>query len=125
MGDGLKIKDEPSDDASLSGGEDYMNNYGSLGTNLSPIDMEDQEKIKLERKRLRNRLAATKCRKRKLERISHLDERVKGLKTENSDLVAMVKKLKQSVALLKQEVIEHVNQGCEMLMSESTSFVNS
>jgi transcription factor AP-1 len=124
MGDGLKIKDEPSDDASLSGGEDYMN-YGSLGTNLSPIDMEDQEKIKLERKRLRNRLAATKCRKRKLERISHLDERVKGLKTENSDLVAVVKKLKQSVALLKQEVIEHVNQGCEMLMSESTSFVNS
>lgn len=122
MGDGLKIKDEPSDDASLSGDEAY---YGGLGTNLSPIDMENQEKIKLERKRLRNRLAATKCRKRKLERISHLDERVKGLKNENSDLVSVVKKLKASVALLKQEVIEHVNQGCEMLMSESTSFINS
>jgi transcription factor AP-1 len=123
MGDGLKIKDEPSDDASMSGDDDAY--YGGLGTNLSPIDMEDQEKIKLERKRLRNRLAATKCRKRKLERISHLDERVKGLKTENNDLVAVVKKLKASVALLKQEVIEHVNQGCEMLMSESTSFINS
>merc|ERR1719495_1811960 len=76
--DGIKIKDEP-DDLSLSGGE---SNYGSesmLSPNnsgMSPIDMESQEKIKLERKRLRNRLAASKCRKRKLERISQLDERV-------------------------------------------------
>merc|ERR1712147_314852 len=60
--DGIKIKDEP-DDQSLSGGE---SNYGSesmLSPNtsgMSPIDMESQEKIKLERKRLRNRLAASK-----------------------------------------------------------------
>merc|ERR1740128_118552 len=74
--DGIKIKDEP-DDQSLSGDE---SNYGSesmlspnAGVGTSPIDME-QEKIKLERKRLRNRLAASKCRKRKLERISQLDE---------------------------------------------------
>merc|ERR1711887_186199 len=79
--DGIKIKDEP-DDLSLSGGE---SNYGSesmLSPNnsgMSPIDMESQEKIKLERKRLRNRLAASKCRKRKLERISQLDERVAQL----------------------------------------------
>lgn len=33
---------------------------------MSPIDMESQEKIKLERKRQRNRVAASKCRKRKL-----------------------------------------------------------
>lgn len=84
--------------------------------------MESQERIKLERKRLRNRLAATKCRKRKLERISHLDDRVKVLKTENGELVAIVKKLKASVALLKQEVIEHVSNGCEMRMTDATSF---
>merc|ERR1712123_547851 len=83
--DGIKIKDEP-DDQSLSGDE---SNYGSepmsspMNTSgMSPIDMESQEKIKLERKRLRNRLAASKCRKRKLERISQLDERVAQLKTE-------------------------------------------
>merc|ERR1719209_1842674 len=108
--DGIKIKDEP-DDLSLSGGE---SNYGSesmLSPNnsgMSPIDMESQEKIKLERKRLRNRLAASKCRKRKLERISQLDERVAQLKSENVDLAAVVKKMKSSVALLKQEVMEHV-----------------
>uniref|UniRef100_T1GEA4 BZIP domain-containing protein n=1 Tax=Megaselia scalaris TaxID=36166 RepID=T1GEA4_MEGSC len=53
----------------------------------SPIDMETQEKIKLERKRQRNRVAASKCRKRKLERISKLEERVKCLKGENPNLV--------------------------------------
>jgi len=123
--DGIKIKDEP-DDQSLSGGE---SNYGSesmlspnAAAGMSPIDMESQEKIKLERKRLRNRLAASKCRKRKLERISQLDERVAQLKTENADLAAVVKKMKSSVAVLKQEVIEHVNSGCEIRMTDANSF---
>lgn len=123
--EGIKIKDEP-EDQSWSGGE---SNYGSeshtsppsLTTGLSPIDMDTQEKIKLERKRLRNRLAASKCRKRKLERISQLDERVAQLKTENADLAAVVKKMKSSVAVLKQEVIEHVNSGCEIRMTDSFS----
>merc|ERR1719245_399239 len=125
--EGIKIKDEP-DDQSLSGGE---SNYGSesmLSPNnagMSPIDMESQEKIKLERKRLRNRLAASKCRKRKLERISQLDERVAQLKTENADLAAVVKKMKSSVALLKQEVMEHVNSGCEIRMTDANSFSSS
>merc|ERR1719170_19136 len=122
--EGIKIKDEP-DDQSLSGGE---SNYGSesmLSPNnagMSPIDMESQEKIKLERKRLRNRLAASKCRKRKLERISQLDERVAQLKTENADLAAVVKKMKSSVAVLKQEVMEHVNSGCEIRVSDTNTF---
>merc|ERR1712177_11344 len=122
--EGIKIKDEP-DDQSLSGGE---SNYGSesmLSPNnagMSPIDMESQEKIKLERKRLRNRLAASKSRKRKLERISQLDERVAQLKTENADLAAVVKKMKSSVAVLKQEVMEHVNSGCEIRMTDANSF---
>merc|ERR1712083_1034904 len=70
---------------------------------ITPINMESQEKIKLERKRQRNRLAASKCRKRKLERISQLELKVKDLKGENSELYNVVKKLKQSVANLKQE----------------------
>merc|ERR1719427_2492010 len=122
--DGIKIKDEP-DDLSLSGGE---SNYGSesmLSPNnsgMSPIDMESQEKIKLERKRLRNRLAASKCRKRKLERISQLDDRVAQLKNENTDLAAVVKKMKASVALLKQEVMEHVESGCEIRLTDGVTF---
>jgi len=122
--DGIKIKDEPDDQLSVSGGEsnDGYLSLTSPGTSgMSPIDMETQERIKLERKRLRNRLAASKCRKRKLERISQLDERVAQLKTENADLAAVVKKMKSSVAVLKQEVIEHVNSGCEIRMTDSFS----
>jgi len=117
--DGLKIKDEPEeDDESLSGEESSL----LSPSGVSPIDMESQERIKLERKRLRNRLAASKCRKRKLERISQLDDRVAQLKNENTDLAAVVKKMKASVALLKQEVIEHVNSGCEIRMTDTGSF---
>ncbi|XP_030381656.1 transcription factor AP-1 [Scaptodrosophila lebanonensis] len=79
---------------------------------VSPIDMETQEKIKLERKRQRNRVAASKCRKRKLERISKLEDRVKVLKGENTDLAGIVKTLKDHVAQLKQQVIEHMEAGC-------------
>jgi len=117
--DGVRIKDEP-DDGSLSGDEDEsMLSPGASG--LGPIDMESQEKIKLERKRLRNRQAAAKCRKRKLERISQLDDRVQQLKTENSDLAAVVKKMKASVANLKQEIMEHERNGCEILKLSDVS----
>lgn len=80
----------------------------------SPIDMETQEKIKLERKRQRNRVAASKCRKRKLERISKLEERVKCLKGENSELGGTVKALKEQISQLKQKVIEHLSAGCDI-----------
>lgn len=80
----------------------------------SPIDMEDQERIKLERKRQRNRVAASKCRKRKLERISKLEDKVKNLKTENTDLGGVVKQLKEHVFQLKQQVIDHMHTGCNL-----------
>merc|ERR1712232_1083856 len=99
----VKIKDEP-DDRSVDDEDDQESLLSPAGAGVSPIDMESQEKIKLERKRLRNRQAAAKCRKRKLERISLLDDRVAQLKTENTDLAAVVKKMKSSVASLKQEV---------------------
>ena len=86
------------------------------GVGISPIDMESQEVIKLERKRLRNRLAASKCRKRKLERISNLDEKVSDLKDENGELMGIVKRLKDSICNLKQEVMEHVQHGCQINM---------
>jgi len=122
-GSSIKIKDEP-DDGSLSGADD--DSLMSPGNNgVSPIDMESQEKIKLERKRQRNRQAAAKCRKRKLERISQLDDRVQQLKTENSDLAAVVKKMKASVASLKQEIMEHERSGCEILKLSDNNAVFS
>lgn len=85
----------------------------------SPINMAEQEKIKLERKRQRNRLAASKCRKRKLERIAKLEEKVKLLKGENSELSNVAAKLRESVCQLKQQVMEHVNSGCQIMISSN------
>lgn len=81
---------------------------------VSPVDMEYQERMKLERKRQRNRLAASKCRSRKLERISKLEEKVKLLKNENGELGSMVNQLKEHVGLLKVEVMSHARAGCAL-----------
>lgn len=85
---------------------------------LSPIDMETQERIKAERKRMRNRVAASKCRKRKLERISRLEDRVKNLKTQNTELVSSANVLRDELALLKQKVMDHVNSGCQLILTQ-------
>ncbi|KAH0815565.1 hypothetical protein GEV33_007226 [Tenebrio molitor] len=85
---------------------------------MSPVDMEYQERMKLERKRQRNRLAASKCRSRKLERISKLEDKVKVLKNENAELASVVNQLKEHVGLLKLEVMEHVNAGCPIINTQ-------
>lgn len=82
---------------------------------MSPVDMEYQEKMKLERKRQRNRLAASKCRSRKLERISKLEDKVKILKNENADLTSVINQMKEKVSLLKFEVMEHNKAGCPII----------
>lgn len=85
---------------------------------MSPIDMESQERIKAERKRMRNRVAASKCRKRKLERISRLEDRVKNLKTQHTELVSSANVLRDELALLKQKVMDHVNSGCQLILTQ-------
>ncbi|XP_055035171.1 junB proto-oncogene, AP-1 transcription factor subunit b [Misgurnus anguillicaudatus] len=84
---------------------------------MSPIDMENQERIKAERKRLRNRLAATKCRRRKLERISRLEDKVKVLKSDNAGLSNTASALREQVAQLKQKVLRHMNSGCQLMLT--------
>lgn len=89
----------------------------SLSPQLAPINMEAQESIKLERKRARNRLAARKCRTRKLERISRLEERVAELKGQNTNLVNTASDLREQVFKLKQQILEHVSSGCKVMLS--------
>lgn len=100
----MLIKDEPQTVPSVSSSPP-----------MSPIDMESQERIKLERKRQRNRVAASKCRRRKLERISRLEDKVKLLKGENSELSAVVHRLKEHVCRLKEQVMDHVHSGCQIM----------
>ena len=97
---------------------DDEDDMSSRNSTMSPIDMDSQEMQKIERKRLRNRVAASKCRKRKLERIAQLDGRVQELKGQNLELENMVKRLKDSICGLKQDVMEHMRNGCQVMMSD-------
>uniref|UniRef100_A0A3P9LJV3 Transcription factor JunD n=1 Tax=Oryzias latipes TaxID=8090 RepID=A0A3P9LJV3_ORYLA len=89
---------------------------------LSPIDMDNQERIKAERKKLRNRIAASKCRKRKLERISRLEDKVQTLKTQNIELASTASVLREQVAQLKQKVMNHVSSGCQLLPNQVQAY---
>lgn len=94
------------------GGEGGLLYDFSRNLQVSPIDMETQELIKLERKRLRNRLAASKCRKKKLEKISVLNDQVNELAAHNESLVSTIDQLKATVRALKSIVDEHTRRGC-------------
>lgn len=104
----MVVKDEPQKVPSVT---------SDCSPAMSPIDMESQERIKLERKRQRNRVAASKCRKRKLERISRLEDKVKVLKNENGELGHVLHRLKEHVCRLKEQVMDHVHSGCQIVQT--------
>jgi len=86
---------------------------------IKPIDMDEQEMAKLERKRARNRQAATRCRNRKLERIARLEERVTELKGQNSQLQQSATALREEVSRLKHAIIEHTRRGCQVMLTHN------
>uniref|UniRef100_A0A8C6WLW1 Transcription factor JunD n=1 Tax=Neogobius melanostomus TaxID=47308 RepID=A0A8C6WLW1_9GOBI len=113
-GAAMRLKDEPQ----------TVPDTQSFGDSppLSPIDMDNQERIKAERKKLRNRIAASKCRKRKLERISRLEDKVKTLKTQNTELASTASVLREQVAQLKQKVMSHVSSGCQLMPNQVQAY---
>jgi len=97
-----------------------MDNDGDMGLNLG-----DQDGMKLERKRARNRIAARKCRTRKLERISRLEEKVADLKNRNNDLLQHATSLNEQVVQLKQQIMDHMKTGCQIMMPNAQSLTQS
>ncbi|XP_060859461.1 transcription factor Jun-like [Metopolophium dirhodum] len=79
----------------------------------SPTDIESQKKIKLEEKRKRNRVAASKCRQKKLELKTRLVDNIKVLKNKNIELTTELSSLLEQICQLKQTVVEHMKNGCE------------
>jgi len=78
----------------------------------------DIDKYKLERKRERNRIAATKCRMRKLEKIAQLDTEVGQLKEQNLQLAKEGDCLRGELRQLKDILKKHVESG-ECRLAES------
>uniref|UniRef100_T2MGT1 Transcription factor jun-D n=2 Tax=Hydra vulgaris TaxID=6087 RepID=T2MGT1_HYDVU len=91
----------------------------SVNLEMNPIDLDAQEHIKHQRKKLRNRLAAQRCRKRKIEREETLKLKVKELKNKNSELTNLASKLRMQVCELKQQVMHHVNEGCQVFYKDA------
>ena len=75
--------------------------------------------FQVERKRARNRVAASKCRMRKLEKIAVLDQQANQLRTENENLAKLADKLRSQVYGLKQELRWHLNNGCRIAQSQN------
>ena len=85
----------------------------------NPLDPGLQEELKRRRKKERNRLAASKCRKRRLEKEAVLEEHVKVMKQENGQLQAEVNNLRQVVFKLKQMVLAHASGGCKVMQEQA------
>ena len=75
--------------------------------------------FQVERKRARNRVAASKCRMRKLEKIAVLDQQANQLRSENENLAKLAEKLRSQVYGLKQELRWHLNNGCRIAQSQN------
>ncbi|XP_065184593.1 transcription factor JunD-like [Sycon ciliatum] len=100
--------------ASTTGGSTAEKSSSLAGVSLSSLDPKAQEELKRLRKKERNRVAAMKCRKRKIEREQDLDGKVKTLKAENGSLTSEIVRLRSQVYTLKQTVMEHINSGCNL-----------
>jgi len=86
---------------------------------FAAFSIDANEALKVERKRARNRVAASKCRMRKIEKIQTLDQQTTSLKAENEELAGIANKLREQVYKLQQELQWHVNNGCQL--SERTT----
>lgn len=74
----------------------------------------DLDRFKLEKKRERNRIAASKCRQRKLERISDLESQVAQLKGDNDTLSRLSDRLNTDIRQLKNQIDSHLRRGCRV-----------
>lgn len=77
-------------------------------------DMMDQEKLKGERKKARNRIAAKKCRNSRLQREAELEENVRELSQQQDRLQDERSHLVEAVNQLKLTILEHLRNGCAL-----------
>lgn len=86
--------------------------------NFSPINLSDQEALKLEKKRERNREAARKCRTRKLEKIEQLQQQVQTLTDSNKQERAKNMALSEELNKIRQKLENHQKlHNCDLNMN--------
>jgi hypothetical protein len=94
----------------------HINNNALKEMSMVP-DMHTQEQMKIERKKARNRIAASKCRSRRLQREADLESKVRILKDHNKELNSEVNGLKDQISNLRKALMQHVKTGCQIELS--------
>ena len=77
-------------------------------------DMKTQEQLKSERKKAKNRIAASKCRQKRLLHEATLQDKVTQLKVQHNELQSQRINLKESIAELKKQLSDHLRKGCHI-----------
>ncbi|KAL1475294.1 hypothetical protein MTO96_037394 [Rhipicephalus appendiculatus] len=83
---------------------------------LSPFDVCDRERSKLEERRRRNRIAQANCRQRQLDRISRLQEKVDVLVMEKAMLISEVNALHDQLSQERMTLLKFACQKCSYLI---------
>lgn len=111
-----------------SAGTEPGQTWPSVKSEVQPVgvvNMDEQERMKLERKRAKNRVAAQRCQMRKLERIARLEDKAEKLREQNSKLLQTVDALRGHIAQLKKQITAHANKGCRLLLPDVSTSVTS
>lgn len=103
-----------SSNSSLS--QTHAADSGSRDTRLDPTE---QSRMRLERKRARNRDAARKCRERKIVLIKRLEKEVVHLTEENKVLRNRYLRCMREIDRLKLFVVQHLRNQCPAMMNKS------
>ena len=75
---------------------------------------QEKEETKHSLRKERNKIAARKCRQKKLDKLNNLGRKLSNLKEDIEAGSTFIKTLQASIYTLKQEIIEHNDNGCQI-----------
>ena len=75
---------------------------------------QNKEETKHSIRKERNKIAARKCRQKKLDKLNNLGRKLSNLKEDIEAGSTFIKTLQASIYTLKQEIIEHNDNGCQI-----------
>ncbi|KAI6238524.1 BMA-JUN-1, isoform a [Aphelenchoides fujianensis] len=140
---GMEIKSEPHDPPMSQGGYSMASSsalhvsvhqqpmscgassaYSVASSRGESFDMNDQEQRKLQRKRERNRLAASKCRQRKIDKIEELERALHEEQKQTSKLRQDKERLERELEHYRALTKQHEQKGCLFSAANGTSGAN-
>lgn len=91
---------------------------GAQGSSVQPVDFGAQDRMRVERKRERNRLAARKCRERKIKKIDELTSQVQKLENDKKSLATRISRMQAEISRLQSVIQDHAHSGCKIPLAQ-------